>query len=88
MINNIIKASLRLKKIIKITPLEYNKDLSLKYNNKIYLKREDTTPIKSYKIRGSYNKILSFIFDTILNAKKNRSRFKNKIRSQKSNFLG
>ena len=34
MINNIIKAALRLKKIIKITPLEYNNDLSL--NNNYY----------------------------------------------------
>lgn len=58
-INNIIKASQLLKSIMKATPLEYNKDLSIKYKNNIFLKREDLTPIKSYKIRGAYNKIFS-----------------------------
>ena len=56
---NIINASKIIKKIMKITPLQYNNDLSIKYNNKIFLKREDLTPVKSYKIRGAYNKIYS-----------------------------
>lgn len=56
---NIINASKIIKKIMKITPLQYNNDLSTKYNNKIFLKREDLTPVKSYKIRGAYNKIYS-----------------------------
>ena len=57
--NNIIIASKNLQKIMKYTPLQYNIDMSIKYNNKIFLKREDTTHVKSYKIRGAYNKMLS-----------------------------
>jgi threonine dehydratase len=63
MINNIINASKIIKKIMKITPLQYNNDLSLKYNNKIFLKREDLSPVRSYKIRGAYNKIFSLSKD-------------------------
>ncbi len=37
------------------TPLEYSKRLSKLYNAEIYLKREDLTPVRSYKIRGAYN---------------------------------
>lgn len=55
-INQTVKT---IRKIMKITPLQYNNDLSIKYNNKIFLKREDLTPVKSYKIRGAYNKIFS-----------------------------
>ena len=57
--NNIIIASKNLQKIMKYTPLQYNIDMSIKYNNKIFLKREDTTHVKSYKIRGAYNKMIS-----------------------------
>jgi threonine dehydratase len=41
------------------TPLIFNQHLSEKYNAKIYLKREDLQVVRSYKIRGAYNKILS-----------------------------
>ena len=59
MINNTIQASQLLRKIMKYTPLQYNIELSLKHNNRIFLKREDLTPVKSYKIRGAYNKMYS-----------------------------
>jgi threonine dehydratase len=39
------------------TPLYFAKRLSKKYNTKIYLKREDLQVVRSYKIRGAYNKI-------------------------------
>ena len=39
------------------TPLILNQHLSEKYNAKIYLKREDLQVVRSYKIRGAYNKI-------------------------------
>lgn len=64
---NIINASKIIKKIMKITPLQYNNDLSIKYNNKIFLKREDLTPVKSYKIRGAYNKIYSLSSEDKIN---------------------
>ena len=53
----IISASHRLKGIIKKTSLEKSISLSEKYEAEIYLKREDLQVVRSYKIRGAYNKI-------------------------------
>jgi len=50
-------AAARLADTVKRTPLEYNEGLSLKYNAKIYLKREDLQVVRSYKLRGAYNMI-------------------------------
>lgn len=47
-----------LNKYIKHTPLEFNQFLSEKYNSNIYFKREDLQFSRSFKIRGSLNKIL------------------------------
>jgi threonine dehydratase len=52
------KAALeRIKDVINRTPLQYNKRLSDKYSASIYLKREDLQVVRSYKLRGAYNKI-------------------------------
>ncbi|MBV6646572.1 MAG: threonine ammonia-lyase, partial [Cyclobacteriaceae bacterium] len=48
-----------LKPVINATPLQYSFNLSEKYGANIYLKREDTQIVRSYKIRGAYNKISS-----------------------------
>ncbi len=48
-----------LRNIVVKTPLERSKRLSEKYHARIYLKREDLQIVRSYKIRGAYNKILS-----------------------------
>lgn len=45
------------KHIIKKTKLELNKRLSNIYNCNVYLKREDLNEVRSFKIRGAYNKI-------------------------------
>ena len=37
------------------TPLQLNEHLSARYGARIYLKREDLTPVRSYKIRGAFN---------------------------------
>lgn len=37
------------------TPLQLNDHLSSRYGAEIYLKREDLTPVRSYKLRGAYN---------------------------------
>jgi threonine dehydratase len=58
-IKNIIKAHEKILKIMYYTKLHNIQDLSYKYNSNIYLKREDLTPVRSYKIRGAYNKISS-----------------------------
>lgn len=57
--NDIKNASKILRNIFEPTQLSFESDLSIKYNSKIYLKREDTTPVRSYKIRGAFNKLTS-----------------------------
>ncbi len=39
------------------TPLSYATSMSSTFKNHMYLKREDTQPVFSFKIRGAYNKI-------------------------------
>ncbi len=41
--------------VIAETPLQRNAFLSNRYDSDIYLKREDLTPVRSYKIRGAFN---------------------------------
>ncbi len=41
------------------TPLLKNENLSTKYGAQVFLKREDLQPVRSYKLRGAYNKISS-----------------------------
>lgn len=55
--SDVLSASHRLKGISKVTPLEYNQRLSEKYQAEIYLKREDLQIVRSYKLRGAYNKM-------------------------------
>src|SRR6187401_715816 len=52
-------AALRLKKIVNRTPLQFNHNLSRKYDCNIYLKREDLQVVRSYKLRGAYNMMSS-----------------------------
>jgi len=40
-----------------ITPLEEGLGLSKRFNNKVWIKREDLQPVYSFKLRGAYNKI-------------------------------
>tara|TARA_B110000881_G_scaffold219727_1_gene242436 strand:+ start:1152 stop:2465 length:1314 start_codon:yes stop_codon:yes gene_type:complete len=46
-------------RIVKHTPLQLNKRLSVKYGVNVYLKREDLQPIRSFKIRGAASRILA-----------------------------
>ncbi|MDE2296756.1 MAG: pyridoxal-phosphate dependent enzyme, partial [Burkholderiales bacterium] len=39
------------------TPLDAAKNLSLRLGNRVLLKREDTQPVFSFKLRGAYNKM-------------------------------
>jgi len=57
----------RLKNVVKRTPLEFNAGLSLRYNANIYLKREDLQIVRSYKLRGAYNKISSLPQEALTN---------------------
>ena len=54
---NIEKAAAVLSEIIDPTPFNRNNFLSDVYEAEVYLKREDLQIVRSYKIRGAYNKI-------------------------------
>ena len=56
---DIDSARVKLKDVVKHTPLIYNASLSKKYNCAGYLKREDLQIVRSYKLRGAYNMISS-----------------------------
>ena len=58
-IDNIKKAAENLKGVAERTPLQKDLLLSERYQCEIFLKREDLQLVRSYKIRGAYNKIKS-----------------------------
>lgn len=58
-LQNINKAAEILKDVVLHTPLQLNTQLSDEYGCNIYLKREDLQVVRSYKLRGAYNKIFS-----------------------------
>ncbi len=51
------KAAGVLEEILEPTPFQKNQNLSDVYEANVYLKREDLQMVRSYKIRGAYNKI-------------------------------
>jgi threonine dehydratase len=56
---NFHQAAERLKKVVNRTPLTFNANLSRKYQCEVYLKREDLQVVRSYKLRGAYNMMIS-----------------------------
>jgi threonine dehydratase len=52
-------AELKLRGVARHTPLEQNANLSDEFAANVYLKREDLQIVRSYKIRGAFNKISS-----------------------------
>ena len=59
-------AAKRLKGLARVTPLEFNKRLSKMINGSVFLKREDLQQVRSFKIRGAYNKISLLTEEEIL----------------------
>ena len=59
------KASCVLEEILDPTPFQKNQNLSDLYDAEVYLKREDLQMVRSYKIRGAYNKIRSIEPETL-----------------------
>jgi threonine dehydratase len=55
----IAEASQQVYKIAVRTPLDYASALSGRFNNAIWLKREDQQPVFSYKLRGAFNFMLT-----------------------------
>ena len=58
-LDNIYLAAERLRGVATHTPLQENLNLSDRYGATIYLKREDLQVVRSYKLRGAYNKMAS-----------------------------
>ena len=58
LLDNIYQARERIKNVAIHTPLMKNENLSGEFSAQVYLKREDLQPVRSYKLRGAYNKIV------------------------------
>lgn len=56
-VESIYRAKVRLKGVAEPTPLTFNYNLSEQYGARVFLKREDMQVVRSYKIRGAYNKM-------------------------------
>ena len=63
----ISSAHQRIKDVVLETPFLQNHNLSEEYDCKIFLKREDMQSVRSFKIRGAYNKIKGLTSDQTLN---------------------
>ncbi|MCG6190818.1 threonine ammonia-lyase [Maribellus maritimus] len=57
-LKDITKAKINLNDVILKTPLQKNLNLSEEFNANILLKREDLQIVRSYKLRGAFNKIV------------------------------
>jgi len=55
----IAEALRRVYEVAAITPLDYAREISRRYDNNIWLKREDQQPVFSYKLRGAFNLMAS-----------------------------
>ncbi|WP_417800624.1 threonine ammonia-lyase IlvA [Tenacibaculum sp.] len=66
-ISAIQQAATTLKEVVAVTPLQENFNLSQQFNATILLKREDLQQVRSYKIRGAYNKISSLTEEELIN---------------------
>jgi threonine dehydratase len=49
------RATQEMRALFEATPLQRNDHLSAKYDADIWLKREDLSPVRSYKIRGAFH---------------------------------
>ncbi len=58
-VKGIDQAAIRLKDIVRETALKRNAHLSRLHHCNIFLKREDNQVVRSFKIRGAYNKMIS-----------------------------
>ncbi len=58
-INKIAEASEKISALVRKTECQKSNYFSKLFNTNVFYKREDQQKIKSFKIRGAYNKILS-----------------------------
>ncbi|MCA4806486.1 threonine ammonia-lyase IlvA [Myroides odoratimimus] len=63
LLTKVYQAQQNIARVIIQTPLIKNLNLSAVYQADIYLKREDLQPVRSYKLRGAYNKVTTLTPD-------------------------
>lgn len=56
-IKDIAAARMNLKGVVDTSPLQENLNLSERFGATVLLKREDLLPVRSYKLRGAFNKM-------------------------------
>jgi threonine dehydratase len=57
-LQDITKAKINLNDVVLKTPLQKNLNLSEEFQANVFLKREDLQMVRSYKLRGAFNKII------------------------------
>lgn len=62
---NTDQAAKQLKEVVIQTPLQHNFNVSKEHECNVYLKREDLQIVRSYKIRGAFNKMTSLEDDDL-----------------------
>lgn len=63
LLTKVYQAQQNIARVVVQTPLMKNLNLSTVYQADIYLKREDLQPVRSYKLRGAYNKVTTLTPD-------------------------
>lgn len=63
-VESIHAARLKLRDVVMHTPLMHTANFSREFGCNLFLKREDLQKVRSYKLRGAYNKISSLPKDT------------------------
>ena len=58
---NVDHATVQMREIFSATPLQKNRHLSELYDSNLWLKREDLSPVRSYKIRGACNSMRKLV---------------------------
>ncbi len=66
-LKDITQAKINLNEVISKTPLQKNLNLSDEFQANVLLKREDLQIVRSYKLRGAYNKIAHLSQDQLKN---------------------
>lgn len=61
------QAATTLKEVVAVTPLQENFNISKQFCANVFLKREDLQQVRSYKIRGAFNKISSLTTKELAN---------------------
>ena len=60
------QAEKAIREVFSPTPLQRNEHLSAIYGSDIWLKREDLSPVRSYKLRGAFNAMRKFLTKRLL----------------------